>query len=292
MPTAVEINTFYHQSQLVNADYESVVRPNAETLYSMAFLDLAGSGLQDAMTLLLENGHDPDPYTADGQTPLLWAANKVRRVSALHMTREGEGGSETFWNRPPEEAWRSGLCNGILDMFDKLFGKKEDAVLPLHQCTRVYGIASYALHMTALFAQMFSVGLVTYSGGHGSDLYMARISRTIKRFRLLGVMPTASGTIVERVELSCLGGLVLKPVWAFKLDPIPELTAWTRGVVDPGSIYRVRHDIEARICQLLDIWDTTIVIDDKPVTERVKLRMGNGFSLRSQAADFLIHGTR
>lgn len=26
------------------------------------------------MTLLLENGHDPDPRNADGQTPLLWAA--------------------------------------------------------------------------------------------------------------------------------------------------------------------------------------------------------------------------
>ncbi|KAK5095563.1 hypothetical protein LTR70_003486 [Exophiala xenobiotica] len=185
-----------------------------------------------------------------------------------------------------DEKWRSEICDWTLNMFEKLFEGKEDAVMFLQQCTKVNGIATFVLHMTALCAQMFSIGLVTFCGGHCSDFYMTRISRTIERFQLRGIVSTGPGIIVEKLGLSCLGDMVQKPVWAFKFDQTPGWTTGMRDIVNYGRISRDRHDIEAKISQLLDIWDTTIINDEERAPGRVKLRMGNGFLSRAKRPFF------
>lgn len=164
----------------------------------------------------------------------------------------------------------------ILGMLERFLGSKIDAV-KFGKTTKRWSIGSYVLHMTALCAQMFSIGLVTFCGGHCSNFDMPQISRTVEKFYLQGTGSVRPRIIVEKVELTCLGEFVQRPVWAFIFDPNLDEGAVVRVTNGLGMIHRIRHDIEAKISQLVDIWDTTIIVDDQRTPGCVKLRMGSGF---------------
>ncbi|KAH6606087.1 hypothetical protein Trco_005240 [Trichoderma cornu-damae] len=180
--------------------------------------------------------------------------------------------------------WRSDVCNWTLGTFRDLFGSENEAVFFLYQSTRIDGIAPYILHMAALHAQVFSVGLATFCRGHCSEFSTPHISRTVEKFRLLGAAPTGPSVIAERVELSCLGDMLHRPVWMFCLDG--KCLTGTTGPnrFNPIAASPRRYDVQARLSQIFDIWGASIVFSDKEEPRSFKLWMMGGFLSENTAS--------
>ncbi|PON26720.1 hypothetical protein TGAM01_v204221 [Trichoderma gamsii] len=171
--------------------------------------------------------------------------------------------------------WRTDICQWTLDTFKRLFGREDEALFFLYRSTRIDGIAPYILHIAALYAQIFSVGLATFCQGHCSDFYMPQISRTIERFYLFGAVPTGPCVIAEKVELSCLGDMLNRPVWAFCLGgPLIRTDLnWANRL----TLFQQKYDVRARLSQIFDLWGASIIVSKEEVPKSFKLCMGRGF---------------
>ncbi|KID86024.1 TPR domain protein [Metarhizium guizhouense ARSEF 977] len=186
-----------------------------------------------------------------------------------------------------DEGWRHSICERTLNTFRNLFGSEDEAVFFFYQSTRINGIASYVMHMAALFAQVFSVGLVTFCRGHCSDFDPPLVSRTIEKFHLLGAVPTGPCVTVERTELSCLGDMLRRPVWVFCLEgPLLRTGSYqfTTAIMSPK-----RHDIQARLSQILDTWHASIAFCGNEKSKSVQISIGGGFLSLVKADDSMLH---
>ncbi|EFZ03557.1 hypothetical protein X797_006783 [Metarhizium robertsii] len=189
--------------------------------------------------------------------------------------------------------WRHDICKWTRSTFSDLFGEEGETDFLLYRSTRINGIAFYVMHMAALFAQIFSVGLATFCRGHCSDFYLPVLSRTIEKFHLLGAGPTGPYVIVERAELSCLGDMLHRPVWVFRLE---EPLSTGSNEFQMAIMSQERYDIQARLSQIFDIWDASIVFYRNEDVKSVKISIGGGFLSLSKAhgplhvpADSMLH---
>ncbi|ETN42076.1 uncharacterized protein HMPREF1541_04015 [Cyphellophora europaea CBS 101466] len=184
--------------------------------------------------------------------------------------------SATFSEGTEDISWRSRICTRLFDLCETIFGSRSDALDFFVMCTTEDDIMTFVLHLAALYAQLFSVGLATFCGGHCSSFYTSHISRHIEKINLVGVTCSGPRISAQRIQLSCLGEMLERPVWAFQLVG-PELARWH---FDVDTVVRAKHDVEARVSQLLDIWHTTLLTDHASVPNLVTVAMGNGFLYR------------
>lgn len=119
------------------------------------------------------------------------------------------------------------------------------------------------MHLCALLAQMFSVGLVTYCRGHSRNFNHDELSRSVEEFKLQGISSSKAPSITaKRVQLKCLGNMLRRKVWAFSCSETGELS--------DDSFYSVRGTVE----DICDLWGGKIVGESG--SARMQLQIGEG----------------
>lgn len=121
------------------------------------------------------------------------------------------------------------------------------------------------MHLCALLAQMFSVGLATYCRGHSRNFNHDELSRSVEEFKLQGISFSKAPSITaKRVQLKCLGHMLRRKVWAFSCSETGELS--------DDSLYSVRGTIE----DVCDLWGGNIVLDEESGSTSMQLQIGEG----------------